>query len=109
MILWERVEELRSEVGHDGFDEIVALFLEEADEVVTRLSKEFNPQSIEADLHFLKGAALNLGFSDFADFCQEGERAASNGPVTFDPRAMRTLYDSSRAAFVRGLASANAA
>ncbi|MBP9950181.1 MAG: Hpt domain-containing protein [Cypionkella sp.] len=109
MIKWERVSELRSEVGDDAFDEIVALFLEETDEVVARISDQCDQRAIEADLHFLKGAALNLGFSDFANLCQDGERAAARGHAVVDPEALQGLYLLTKAAFVAGLARLNAA
>ena len=35
MIDWERVRELRSEIGADDFAEVVEMFLSEADEAVT--------------------------------------------------------------------------
>src|SRR6218665_845615 len=73
MIEWARVRELRDEIGIDDFGEIVVLFLEEADEVVSRLGGNNRQRSVADDLHFLKGAALNLGFSDFAGSCPEGE------------------------------------
>ncbi len=109
MINWGRVSELQSEVGDVGFEEIVALFLEEADEVVARICGQNNPKIIEADLHFLKGAALNLGFTDFADMCQEGERLATQGATTFDFDRLIRLYNSAKTAFAEGITRFNAA
>jgi histidine phosphotransfer protein HptB len=79
MIDWERVNQLREEVGTEDFAEIVALFLEEVDEVAARLTACPNPATYESDLHFLKGSALNIGFSDLAALCETGERAAAAG------------------------------
>lgn len=79
MIDWERVEELRDEVGAADFGEVVELFLEEVEEVLARLRVAPEPARLEEDLHFLKGSALNLGFATFSDLCQAGEKAAANG------------------------------
>ena len=38
MIDWTRVDELRNEVGNDDFLEVAELFLEEVDEVISRLT-----------------------------------------------------------------------
>jgi histidine phosphotransfer protein HptB len=78
MINWAHVDELRSEMD-EAFDEVVAMFLEEAGEVIVRLETAPDPARYQADLHFLKGAALNLGFEHFADLCAEGEAAAAAG------------------------------
>lgn len=78
MINWSHVDELRTEMD-EAFDEVVAMFLEEAGEVVARLESAPEPARFQADLHFLKGAALNLGFDHFADMCAEGEATAAAG------------------------------
>lgn len=77
MIDWERVRELRHEIGADGFAEVVELFLDEVESVVMRLGSR--PDRLEEDLHFLKGSAWNLGFRDFGGMCQRGERLAATG------------------------------
>lgn len=80
MIDWKRMDELRDEIGQEGFDEIVDVFLEEAGEVVARLAATGQPTG--EDLHFLKGSALNLGFVEVAAMCQDAERTlASDGRV----------------------------
>lgn len=109
MIDWDRVEELRAEIGADDFDEVVALFLEEADEVIARLSGAAGSGALEADLHFLKGAALNLGFDALAELCQDGERQAAEGSADVDVEQVRQAYHSSRAQFSSGGAKASAA
>ena len=110
MIDWERVADLRSEIGRDGFDEVIALFLEETDEVIARLGARPEPARIERDLHFLKGSALNLGFSALAALCQDGERRAAAGEAALvDIGAVVRTYQASKAAFQIGLAQASAA
>ncbi|MBM7067063.1 Hpt domain-containing protein [Actibacterium sp. 188UL27-1] len=73
MIDWDRVNELRNEVGNDGFAEIVELFLDEADAAIRDLKNGVSENDLEQALHFLKGCALNLGFSELAKHCQIGE------------------------------------
>ena len=79
MIDWDRVAQLRDEVGPDDFGEVVELFLEEVDEATRRLRDRPDPTRFEDDLHFLKGSALNLGFAAFGALCQAGERQAKEG------------------------------
>ena len=102
---WERVTELRDEIGADGFGEVVALFLEEADEVMARITTAHGAKAVEADLHFLKGAALNLGFQDFAALCQEGERRAAAGDGGVDLAAVRASYLAAKTALADGMGS----
>lgn len=108
MIDWERVADLRSEVGDDGFIEVIELFLEETDEVIARLPRQTDVTQIGRDLHFLKGSALNLGFREVAALCQEGERAALSGaPV--DLRRLVLLYADSKRSFQAALSRYSAA
>jgi histidine phosphotransfer protein HptB len=109
MIDWDRVRELRAEIGADDFDEVAAMFLEEADEVVARLSPGLSAKAIEADLHFLKGAALNLGFDALSGLCQDGERRAAGGDTTVDLLSVRETYFASKTAFEAGVGQAFAA
>ena len=99
MIDWTLVDDLRAEVGADSFEEIVTLFLQEADQVVIRLPTLTDARSLQHDLHFLKGSALNLGFVGLAQICQTGERRAAD--VALD--AVISTYHQSRAAFVSRL------
>lgn len=80
------------------------MFLEEVGEVIARLEANPDPGTYAADLHFLKGAALNLGFNDFAMRCEIGELLASDGRATeVDLAAILASYHSSREAFSLGL------
>lgn len=109
MIDWERVKELRGEIGADDFAEVVEMFLDEADEAVKRLTPALTAKAMEADLHFLKGAALNLGFVALSGLCQDGERRAGAGSITVDLQAVAKVYSDSKAAFQTGLDRALAA
>lgn len=102
MIAWDRVNELRSEIGDDNFAEVVEMFLEEADEVIGRIAKTVGAVALEADLHFLKGAALNLGFAQFAGLCQDGERRAAGGDTGVDLAQVCNSYHASKKALAAG-------
>ena len=109
MIDWGRVKELRDEIGAEDFDEVVGLFLEEADECIARLSPDRGAAALSSDLHFLKGAALNLGFAALSSLCQDGERRAGVGDVSVDVDAVRAAYLGCRAEFEKHSVSAFAA
>ncbi len=104
MIDWQRVGQLRDEIGSEDFGEVVELFLEEVAEVVERLRADPDPSSIGTDLHFLKGSALNLGFWRVGTLCSEGEQLAREGQgISVDIAGLLTAYDESVAFFVEGL------
>lgn len=104
MIDWMRVEELRSEIGSDGFAEVVELFLDEVEGVVIRLKTRPDPAGFESDLHFLKGSAWNLGFAEFGALCQDGERKAATGQRDdVDIARVVDVYFASRDIFLAGL------
>lgn len=105
MIDWSRVAELRDEIGSEDFAEVVALFLEEADEVVARLPFCDDAKQQESALHFLKGSALNLGFDRLAQLCQDGERRAAAGSADLEGAVVAEIYAASKAEFERGLDS----
>lgn len=73
LISWDRVCELRSEVGADDFDEIVVMFLDETEETLRELSEAGDPQLRQDLLHALRGSALNLGFHGLSRLCEASE------------------------------------
>lgn len=108
MIDWARVEELQSEIGEEDFAEVAEVFLEEADEAINRLRGHQDAAARQADLHFLKGSALNLGFSDLARLCHDGERACADGRPC-NAEEVTQSYTAARAAFVRAIVRRTAA
>lgn len=104
MIDWDRLNELRSEIGDGDFAEVVELFLLEADEVIARISVSAGATALEADLHFLKGAALNLGFRRFAALCQEGEKRAATGSCDIEIATVIDCYQRSKSILLKGVA-----
>lgn len=100
MIDWTRVSELRDEIGSDDFAEVADMFLMEVEETLSQLdSAKHNVAQIRELTHFLKGSALNLGFSKFADMCNAAELAAATGQIDIDIPAVLHLYTASRAEF----------
>ncbi|MGR3540447.1 MAG: Hpt domain-containing protein [Hasllibacter sp.] len=68
------LERLRSEIGEDVVEEVVAIFIDETRQAAMRLPALDGREAAEM-LHFLAGSAANLGFTEL-------ERAARAG---FDP------------------------
>ena len=105
MIEWARVRELVDEIGAEDFTEVVDLFLQEVDGAIIALDAAGNnPILIEEQMHFLKGAALNLGFEALAQLCLKGEKAAKAGRpdvVTLDE--ISECYRLSRSCFEQDL------
>lgn len=102
MIDWKRVAELQEEIGADGFVEVADMFLDEAEGAVRALLSGLPPAEVEGQLHFLKGSALNLGLSDLAAICQEGERKAAGGQA-IDMVQLAAIWQASRAGLLGGL------
>ena len=99
MIDWDRVFELRSEIGVEQLSEVVELFLDEVEEVVMQLGSR--PEKLKEDMHFLMGSAWNLGFRSFGVMCREGERKAATGRgAEVDIAAILACYGDSKAAFL---------
>ncbi|MGH1355170.1 MAG: Hpt domain-containing protein [Thalassovita sp.] len=110
MIDWDRVAELREQVGVEDFEEVVDLFLEEVLEVINALRADPQESRLEADLHFLKGSALNLGFADFSEKCHAGERQAALGKADqVDLTVIIDSFDASRHLFCEELTTRFAA
>ncbi|KGJ11421.1 Hpt domain-containing protein [Paracoccus versutus] len=106
MLDWNRINELRGEVGDDEFQLILELFLDEVEGVIMRLSRR-DVLQLETDLHFLKGCAWNLGFTDFGNLCDAGERKAAGGRAAeVDVESLLASYSASKQALMRQLDAA---
>lgn len=106
MINWTRIDELHAEIGAESVREVIELFLDEVEVIVMRLRTAPDPATFEADLHFLKGGAWNLGFVEFGALCQDGERRAALGnPVEIDVARIVDSYFASKDVFMEGLSS----
>lgn len=110
MIDWNRIKQLRDEIGEEDFPEVVEIFIEEVSEMIASLRTAPNLDTLGDDLHALKGSALNLGFSTFAEMCQSGETRAANGraqEIVLEP--ILRCYDDSKDVFLAGLENDQAA
>jgi hypothetical protein len=99
MINWDRVDELRGEVGEESFAEIVTIFLDEVEDVLVRIAYSSDPESLKGDLHFLKGGALNLGFRALGALCEDlgpGGRLSTAAHLA----ELQEVYDQSKAEFL---------
>jgi HPt (histidine-containing phosphotransfer) domain-containing protein len=111
MIDWARVNELVEEIGAEDFGDVVELFLDEVDSAIGLLDKAHgNPVVVEEQMHFLKGAALNLGFEALAQLCMKGEKSAAGGrPEVVSAAEVRRAFEASKEAFERDLPNRSAA
>ena len=96
LIEWKMVIDLREDVGHADFEEIVALFMEEVEETLSRIEKQALNSRLADDLHFLEGSALNMGFAAFAAAC----RAAEKAPAESNMDELKTLYFTTKDAYL---------
>jgi HPt (histidine-containing phosphotransfer) domain-containing protein len=104
MIDWDKVTELRAEIGDEDFVEVVDLFLDEVDGAIQELRDGVADGQIEDSLHFLKGSALNLGFRVFSALCADGESAAMAGNFDrIDLNEIIRAYDRSKVDFLAEL------
>lgn len=103
MIDWERVLEMRGDVGDAEFRPILELFLDEIETVVFRLPGNDRAQTV-ADFHFLTGCARSLGFRRFSQVCEGLEALAERQalPQGYIDDAL-TVYADSKRLFVRDL------
>ena len=101
MINAARIQELKDEVGEDDLIEVIELFCEEVEEVLDALEST-DPAGMPAQLHFLKGSALNIGLDAVSDLCKEQElRLKANPAATADIASIRAAYDASKAALLK--------
>ncbi len=105
MIDWDRVIELRSEIGEADFLAILELFLDEIETITFRLASN-DAAAMEVDLHFLNGCARNLGFRAMALLCEELEALVIAGRAS-EVRIEQVLdiYAHSKQMFVHTLAT----
>ncbi len=110
MIDWSRVDELRSEVGEEDFAEVLEIFFEEIEEVITDLRTGPTGRDFQSVFHFLKGSAMNLGFQELAQLCRTAE--AENVKACTDDGTLPAIvecYDVSKVSFLKRLRLSSAA
>ena len=101
MINAARIQELKDEVGEDDLIEVIELFCEEVEEVLDALETTEQSQ-IPAQLHFLKGSALNIGLDAVSDLCKEQElRLKADPAASADIASIRAAYDTAKTALLK--------
>lgn len=85
---WDRLNELRADIGEEDFADVAMLFVAELQEHLDGLTAD---KATAADFHFLRGSAANLGFVTLVSACSLGE-AACNACKTPDVEAVRTAF-----------------
>lgn len=100
MINWDKVRELRDDIGAEDFNEIIEVFLEEVETELAELSNKPTSE-LGASMHFLKGSALNLGFEEFSEKCHAGEKMAADNRAEFiDLADVQASYAASKEKFL---------
>ena len=75
---WDRINELRADIGEEDFADVALLFVSELHEAFEGLLS--NPgAATDAEFHFLRGGAANLGFQAVVDACDVAERTYLSG------------------------------
>ncbi|WP_167626591.1 Hpt domain-containing protein [Paracoccus luteus] len=94
---------MHRELGEPEFRTILELFLDEIEAAVRRPAAAGTAE-FEAQLHFLKGSAWNIGLSDFGALCQVCEALAIRGCADqVDPATLAECYALSRQVLMRDL------
>lgn len=99
MIDWQTANELKQAIGAEIFDEVVTVFFKESESTLNRLMAATTADAMKSELHFMKGSALNLGFSDLAQLCQGLETRAEGGDADLPLAQVQTVYHASREEF----------
>lgn len=84
MIDWDRVTELRDEIGADDLATVIGMFLDEVSEKLQEVQGGSSTASLSEDMHFLKSSALNIGFAELAQLCSAAEVKAEAGDLDID-------------------------
>ncbi len=95
-----RIAELKDEVGEEDFLEVVSLFCEEMEDVLTGLA-DTALTDLPEKLHFLKGSALNIGLDQVGQLCAgEETRLKADPTATPDIAAIQTAYAAAKTALL---------
>lgn len=101
MINTARIQELKDEVGEDDLIEVIELFCDEVEEVLDILDTS-SQNDLPAQLHFLKGSALNIGLDAVSELCRTEEiRLKSDPTVLPDIGAIRSAYVEAKSALLK--------
>ncbi|SFJ79767.1 Hpt domain-containing protein [Jannaschia pohangensis] len=95
MIDTDRLAELESEIGAEDLGFIIAIYLEEADEMLARIDAGLSDEDHARALHFLRSGALNIGLRGVARASAELENSRDVS-VPEETARLRTLLEESR-------------
>lgn len=91
LIDWDRVALLRDDLGADGVELVTAIFTEDAQMLLRQIGRAHSAAAQEADLHRLRGGALNLGCAGLAAACALHERRANAGEMLPEAEVTRLV------------------
>ena len=95
MIDWDRVTELRDEIGAEDLATVIEMFLEEVAEKLQEVMDGTSKAALSEDMHFLRSSALNIGFVKLAEMCAAVEEKAGVGHLNADIAAISACYEAS--------------
>lgn len=102
MIDWNRVLQLREEVGEAAFKPLANGFLAEIEDRLARIGSE--PEALLQHLHHLRGAALNIGFVQLSALCLADEMQLRHGHAKgIDCEDLQEKFRRTRAQFLEDL------
>lgn len=85
---WDRLNELRADIGEEDFADVAMLFVAELQETLEGLGPD---EATPADFHFLRGSAANLGFVTLVHACATAEQACNSNQAP-DVDAVRAAF-----------------
>lgn len=98
MIDWNRVQDLKSDFGEDDFEELLVVFLDEVETAITDFQDDGKTEEkTRSQMHFLKGCAANVGFSELASLASSIEEGG-----VFDgmEASVRQVFEQSKTALM---------
>lgn len=96
---WDRLNELKADIGEEDFADVAMLFVTELQETLSTLTSD---RAAANDFHFLRGSAANLGLDALVAACEAAENACVAG-TTPDVDAVRAAFDCALAEMAKEL------
>lgn len=95
MIDWDRVAELRDEIGAEDLTTVIGMFLDEVAEKLQAVKDGASRATLSEDMHFLRSSALNIGFAELAKLCSAIEAKVDAGDVHLDIATITRCFEAS--------------
>lgn len=93
-----RIDELVADIGADALPEIMELFIAEVENAMAPLvsRKRWPAGEIGETAHYIKGCALNLGFTALAREAGRIEKLSHSAPeAPIDPAKLKSVFEQS--------------